>query len=65
MILEKKRSCLYILEPGYWTYDWACFVGPIGPNAVSRPQAPRSRSFLRFHDFFIFLMILEKIRFCL
>ena len=53
MILEKMRSCLLILEPGFWTYGWACLVGPIGPNVVSRSQAPRS-SFLRFHYFFGF-----------
>ena len=28
-----------------------CLLGPSGANLVSRPQAPRSRHFLRFHDF--------------
>ena len=41
MIPEKMKSCLWKLEPGFWTYDWIC-----GPNLVSRPQAPRSRQIL-------------------
>ena len=42
IILEKIRSYLWILEPGFWTYVWICLLGPSGPNLVSRPQAPRS-----------------------
>ena len=41
---EKVRCCLWILEPGFWTYGWICLMGP-------RPQAPRSINFLRFHNF--------------
>ena len=39
MILEKMRSCLWILEPGFRNYGWVRLVGPTGPNAISRPQA--------------------------
>ena len=28
-----------------------CLLGPSVASLVSRPQAPRSRHFLRFHDF--------------
>ena len=48
MILEKMRSCLQKLEPGFWTYDLIRFLGPIGTNVVSKPQTPRSKSFLNF-----------------
>ena len=51
MILEKMRSCLWKLEPGFWTCGWICLPDPSGPNLVSRPQVPRSRYFLRFHNF--------------
>ena len=46
-----NESCLWKLEPGFWPCGWICLLGPSGPNVVSRPQAPRSRHFLRFHDF--------------
>ena len=32
-------------------YGWMLLLGPSGPNEVSRSQTPRSRIFLRFHDF--------------
>ena len=51
MILEKMRSCLWILEPGFWTYGWIRLLGPSHPNVVPRPQAPKSINFLRFHNF--------------
>ena len=47
----ENESCLWKLEPGFWPCGWICLLGPSGPNVVSRPQAPRSRHFLRFHDF--------------
>ena len=50
-ILEKMRSCLRILEPGFWTYGWIHLLGPSHPNVVPSPQAPRSINFLRFHNF--------------
>ena len=61
MILEKMRTCSWKLKPGFWTYDWIC-----GPKLVSRPQAPRSRHFFEILWFYwIFPMILEKMRSCL
>ena len=51
----KMRSCLWILGLGFWTYGWICLLGPSGPNLVSRPQAPRSRHFLRFYNFIGFI----------
>ena len=51
MILEKMRSCLWILEPGFWTYGWIRLLGPSHPNVVPRPQAPKSINVLRFHNF--------------
>ena len=51
MILEKMMSCLWKMEPGFWIYGWICYLGTSGPNVVSRPQACRSKNFLRFHDF--------------
>ena len=51
MILEKMSSCLWNMEPGFWTYDWIRLLGPNGWNVVSRPQVPRSRHFFKFHDF--------------
>ena len=66
MILEKMRSCLWKLEPGFWTYGSIHVLGPSGPNVVSRPQVPKSIDFLRFHNFIGFcLMIFEKMRSCL
>ena len=78
MVLEKMRSCSWKLEPGFWTYLWIRLLDPSCPNVVSRPQAPRSRHFLRFHNFigfisffeipqfyWIYLTILEKMRSCL
>ena len=65
-ILEKMRSCLWILDPGFWTYGWVHLVGPTGPNVVFRPQAQRSRNFFRdFMGLLVCCMILEKIRSCL
>ena len=56
MILEKMRSCLWKLEPGFWTYGWYVFwVQVVGLNVVSRPQTLRSRYFLRFCDFIGFI----------
>ena len=55
IILEKVRSCLWILEPGFWTCGWICLLGPSGPNLVSRPHAPRSRHFLKFYNFIGFM----------
>ena len=55
MIIMKMRSCLRKLEPRFWTYDLIWFLGPIGPNVVSRPQTPRSKSFLKFHNFIGFI----------
>ena len=51
MIFEKMKSCLWKLEPGFWTYGWICLLGPSGPNVVCRPQVPRSRHFFRFYNF--------------
>ena len=39
----------------FWTYGWICLLGPSGLNVVSRPQTPRWRHFLRFHDFIGFI----------
>ena len=50
MILEKMRSCLWILELWFWTYSWIHTLGPSGLNVVSRPQAPRSIIFLTFQS---------------
>ena len=35
----------------FWTYCWICLLGPSSSDVVSRPKAPRSRHFIRFHDF--------------
>ena len=51
LILEKMRSCLWKLRLGFWSHSLVCLLVPIAPNVVSRPQAPRSISFLRFHNF--------------
>ena len=40
-------------------------LGTSGLNVVSRYQTPRSKSFLRFHNHWIHLKILEKMRSCL
>ena len=53
--LKKMRSCLWKLEPGFWTYGWIRLLGPSGPNVLSRSQAPSSRNFLKFHDFIGFI----------
>ena len=53
--LKKMRSCLWKLEPGFWTYGWIHLLGPSGPNVLSRSQAPSSRNFLKFHDFIGFI----------
>ena len=55
MILEKMRSCLWKLEPGFWTYGWIRLLGPSDPTIILRPQTTRSRHFLRFHDFIGFI----------
>ena len=55
MILEKMRSCLWKLRPGFWTYCWIRLLGPSDPNVSSRPQTSRSRNFLRFCNFIGFI----------
>ena len=35
----------------FWTYGLIHLLDPSGANVVSRPQTPRSKLFLRFHDF--------------
>ena len=52
MILEKMKSCLWKLEPGFWTYGWIRLLDPSGQNLVSRPQAQVQDI---FWDFMIFL----------
>ena len=47
----ENKSCLGKLELGFWTYSLICLPGPSGPNIVSGPQTPRSKYFLRFHNF--------------
>ena len=44
-ILEKMRSYFWKLKLGFWTYGLIHFLGPIGPNVVSRPQKPKSNFF--------------------
>ena len=56
MILEKMRSWLRKLKLGFWNYGLICLLGRSGPTVVSRPQTPRSRNFLIFHDFFGFIL---------
>ena len=59
------ESCLWKLEPGFWTYGWIQ-LGTSGPNKASRPQPPRPRHFFQISWFYwIHLMILEKMRPCL
>ena len=36
--MEKMRSCLWKLQPGFWTYGLICLLGPSGPNVVSGSQ---------------------------
>ena len=55
MILEKMRSCLWKLEPGFWTYGWIRLLGPSDPTIMLRPQTTRSRYILKFHDFIGFI----------
>ena len=55
MFLKKIRSCFWKLELWLWTYSLIRFLHPIGPNVVSRPQIPRWRNLLRFHDFIGFI----------
>ena len=38
------------LDHSYITQMWICLLGPSGSNVVSKPQTPRLRHFLRFHD---------------
>ena len=40
-------------------------LGTSSLNVVSRHQTPRSKSLLRFHNYWIHLIILEKMRSCL
>ena len=49
----KKRPCLWILEPGFWTYGWIRLLGPSYPNVVPRPQAPKSINFNGFFSWFL------------
>ena len=44
----KKRPCLWILEPGFWTYGWIRLLSPSRRNVVPRPLAPRSINFWGF-----------------
>ena len=64
MILEKLRSCLWELEPGFWTYGGLIrLLGSGAANVVCRPQTPRSwNSFKISWIYWIHLMILEKMR---
>ena len=55
MILEKMRSCLWKIELVFWAYGLICLLGPSDPNVVSEPQTPRSRNFLRLHNFIGFM----------
>ena len=55
MILKKVRSCLWKLNPGFWTYGWIRLLDSSGINVVSRPQAPMSKHFLRLHDLIGFI----------
>ena len=55
MILEKMMACLWKLQLRFWTYDLIRLLGPSGPNVVSRSQTPRSKIFLRFHNFIGFI----------
>ena len=45
MTLEKIRSCLWKLEPGFQTYGFICLLGPSFPKIVFRPQTPNVRVF--------------------
>ena len=55
MIMEKMRAYLWKLQTVFWTYGLIRLLDPGGPNAVSGSQTPRSRNFLRFHDFIGFI----------
>ena len=54
-ILSKMKSCFLKLKLGCWTYALIHLVDPISRNLGSRPQTPRSRNFLRSHDFIGFI----------
>ena len=56
MIFEKIRSCLWKLEPRFWTYGWIRLLDPSGLNVVSRRQVPRSKHFFEFHNFIGFTL---------
>ena len=43
----------YLLKLQLWSETY--ITCPSGPNVVSGPQTPRSRNFLRFHDFIGFI----------
>ena len=55
MIAEKIKLCLWKLELRFWTYGLIHLLGPSGPNAVFKPQTPRSTNFLKFHNFIGFI----------
>ena len=55
MILEKMMACLWKLQLWLWTYGLIRLFDPSGPNVVSGSQTPRTRNFLRFHDFIEFI----------
>ena len=52
---SENEVCFWKLELGIWTYGLTRLFGPIGPIVVSRPQTPRSRKFLWFHDLIRFI----------
>ena len=60
MILDKINPCLWKLDLGFWTYGFMHLLGPIFPNVVSRPQTPRSRNFLRCHNFLEFILWFQR-----
>ena len=64
-ILEEMGSYLWRLESGFWTYGWMRFLGPSGPNVVSRLQVLSQDIFSNFMIYWIYLVILEKMRSCL
>ena len=55
MILEKMMACLWKLQLRFWTYGFIRLLGTSGPNVVSRCQTPRSKKYLRFHNFIGFI----------
>ena len=68
MFLEKVRSCLSILEPGFWTY--ACLDTSSWPKLPKCSlEAPPGCKVSKFSDiskfYWIHLIFLEKVRSCL